>query len=401
MKKMLINVGFILCFVMLVGCNSSKINNEENSVSNIGNENVEEINNNLSDVEGKKLTSSTLSLFNPDVKESNYISIVAYDPYKAGSYGGDGHVVDNAILYVAEFDKDVYTNFFEDEYKTVASDSGFTYRHSLGTEDRVIPVVISTNSISSLSADVYNVTESKKYTCPEVKSKEILEGSIYGSDYNNPSWISGEGWIATPYDNIVKDIKILIAESDNEKFYLSVPLAESVKVDNSAVGKINEMVKNNKIKNSIYFLNTIDDFSSVEKYYGKEVELKKTLVYQDALATKISNDFGLNVRNKDYFKHLDNSYIKYSAYGSGSYLTDVSFSVKKKAIGYEQIYKLYSDNMYSYSIDNHEYEYIYSRETELIYVYKDKEFVGTIEVLYRGQKSNDAFKHLNELFGTK
>lgn len=385
-------VGGIVIFLIAKNSNnSSNVNNQ----ASISNENIEQ--------EVGLLTSSPLSLYNPNVKSSNYLSIVIYDPQKTRLSHGDKDILEDAIVVVTEFDRDIYPDFFKKPYKSILYDDDYVYPYSLGTDKKVVPVVICTNKIYEMTAEIWDIKpfeDNSEYDA-KVTNSEAVYGISFDKDYTDRFTICGDGWEATKYEKATSAINLLIASTSTRNYYMGVNLTEKLLMNNSDINKINQMVKNNNFENSIYFLKSSDDFSTVSKYYGKEVDLKNTIVYQDAMATQISNRFGLNVRDKDYFIHSDSTFIEYKAYGSDDYLVDVKFNAINKIMDYADTANYYKNNIYSYTIDGIKYEYIADNTNGIVFVFKETEYVGPISVCYRGKRSKDVFKHLNELFGTK
>lgn len=393
-------IGGVSIFLITKNSDNSGNTNNQGSMNSENVENSENKNESVEDNTGL-LTKSSLSLYNPDVKSSNYLSMIVYDPQKTRLSSGDKEILEDAIVVVTEFDKDIYSDFFKNYYKAIVNNN-FVYRYSLGTDKKAVSSVICTNKIDDMSATIYDIEllgNDSEYDA-KVTNSETINGSSFNKDYTNEFTIYADGWKATNYNEASSVIDLLIANTDTKNYYMSVNLTEKLSINNSNINKINQMVKNNNFENSVYFLKSSDDFSAVSKYYGQEIDLKNTVVYQDAIATQISNEFGLNVRDKDYFVHSDNTYIEYKAYGSDDYLIDIKFTGINKTMNYANTSSYYKDNTYSYTTDGIKYEYMADNTKGMIYVFKDTEYVGSIDVDYRGRSSTDSFKHLNELFGT-
>ena len=406
----LIILVLIIVFVVVVGAvsiilvvnNNSNNDNNESSI-NMGETNKPDNKNENNNENNGLLTKSTLSLYNPNVKSSNYLSMVVYDPQKTRLSSGDKDILEDTIVVVTEFDKDIYSDFFNNYYKAIVNNNNSVYRYSLGTDKKVISSVICTNNIDDISATIYDIeryNEGEQYYGKSTNA-EIINGSSYDKDYKNEYMIYGDTWKVTKRDEASSIVDLLIANTETKNYYMSVNITEKLLMNNSNINKIDQMIKNNNFENSIYFIKNSDDFSTVSKYYGKEIDLKNTIVYQDAIATQISNEFGLNVRDKDYFVHSDNVYIEYKAYGSEDYLVDIKFTGINKTMDYSEASNYYEDSTYSYNIDGIKYEYMANNTNGIVYVFKDTEYVGSIDVDYRGRSSTDSFKHRNELFGIK
>ena len=197
-------------------------------------------------------------------------------------------------------------------------------------------------------------------------------------------------------------IYLKVGEGDTENIYISMFLNQEVAFGNSFNAAIDNLVKNNEFKHTATLLKNTDNLNDIDGFYGPEVNLEETVFYQDILATKISNNYGLNLRNKDFFTIADTKFIKFKAYTSDDYLTEIIFEESKDGVGY----KFYDENLddvkFKYTdSDGNEFAYFAVSGQGKILVYKNKEYVGLIKINHRGGIPEDLFGELNYVFGTK
>ena len=400
---MVVSVISILSGVLLsVFSNDNKSSNDTNKQQETSK--VEE-----QEDENKLLTKAKLDLYN-DIKNSKYMSVVLYDPLKERQPSGDKKIFDKPIIVTYELEDNVQNAYTKNKFVITAEKkekASFKYFYSLMGNQHIAYCYVGTNVLEDGSIDL------------AVKAEEIngimfytntFGSSIitYDKDYVSSDDIYGSNFYAlnlAKFDNTVTStnrVGLKIPEIEEKNVYVYITLNDQISYGNSFVPTVESYINENKFKETISIIDNIDDLSSTFKVYGNKVDLNKTTFYQDIVAKNISEQYGLNLRNKDFFIHLDTTYMKFRAYGQDDYLTIVNFTPLLKPVDYNTISTTMPENKFSYKDkDGNQYEYFLEADKGTLYVFKNQECSGKIEVAHRGNTSKNVYEDLNYLFGTK
>jgi len=416
MKRLLV---ILLVLTMVLGCVACKSNTGGKdstsppvTSSTPGNDDPNNGKDNESDKDKKptnnRITSSKLDLYN-SINDSNYLTVVLYDPLKERQINGDKDSFDKAILVTYDLEENFKDSFLNNKFSVVAerkNEPSLIYYFGLMSNKYVAYCCISTNILND---GIFNIALKEKeengiyfYT-----NKTISSLSTIDKNYKNDYHIYSTNFKATDYSKLENKtstdiINLKIGETSEKNIYVSMKLKESVNYGNSFITTVENYIKDNNFRNTLTILDNVDDLDSVNKIYGKEIKLSNTIFYQDIIATKISNDYGLNLRNKDFFIHLDTMYIKFRAYGEDNYLTEVVFDCSKEDEDYTFISTTIPDNKFSYKDKNDtQYEYFIDESVGQLYVFKNQEYVGKLKVTHKGGVSKNLYSDLNYIFGIK
>lgn len=365
-----------------------------------------------STAESSKLTPAELSLYNKIDTSSVYLSSILYNPFEDGQGSGNSKDYNKVIISTYNIGEGEIEHFLKNDFlKTAKSTqkSALLYYFALEGKEKVIIQSTTTNYIKEGSMNFAYLDDTingiKRYKNNFVNSSSISDKS-YRNEYN----IYSTNWHATNYlklgesDN-VDMITLYIDEFDQDNnVTVNMHLINPVKYGNDFESTVNTLVQNNQFKETITLLNSDDNLQDINKVYGQAVNLENTVFYEDILASKISDTYGLNLRNKDFFTTLDTTYIKYGAYGDDDYRTQVLFDSPINNYGIESYDYLIenADDSFEYTdTTNNKFSYFANNTDGKVYVFKNENLVGTLVITHKGQASTDIFSDLNYIFGIK
>lgn len=386
-------VVIAVIIVLVMSGNNKKVESNNNGINT---------NNNTSTNDSsRKIKSADLDLYN-SITDSNYLSVVLYDPLKDRQQPGDKSNYDKSVVITYDLGENVKDSFINNGFKTVASESNsasLKYYFGLTNNKYVLYQATATTTLKDGSSWLGIVTKQDgdiTYFKDDSRNNLLTQNKNYKNDYA----VYGDNWYATNYqESEINQINIKLGESSDKDIFALVQLNTPVSYNNSFVDTVNNMVKNNEFKNTLTILNNTDDVTSVVNSYGKKIELNKTIFYQDLVSTIISNEYGLNLKNKDYFTSTDTMYIKYKAYTEDDYLTEIVFEYPNDDYEYDYAKQTATKDQFEYSYNNIKYSYFVDYKT--VYVYKNEKFVGKITITHKNKVPEDMFAELSYLFGTR
>lgn len=363
------------------------------------------------EVVSNQLTKADLSLYNT-MLDSRYLTVVMYDPLKDRNGAGDKNDFKNAILVTYDLGdglKDSLLKGFRQmaENKNTAS---LKYYYGLVANNAAIYQVTSSNKLTSASArfgekdiekdnvlfykNVHSATISTK-----VKETKSDDYNIYGTNfhtYSAKTYTDGRKSTDLIYLNVGE------IEDKTKNVSVAIRLNKSVPYGSTFVNTVENAIKAGDFKDTITLLEDTDNLGNVSKRFGKTVDLNSTIFYQDVIATEIAEKYGLNVRNKDFYLMTDAKYIVYKAYGEDNYLTEVKFVRSTTNYEYTTISSRLESSAFNYKdAEGNEYSYFADNTKGYLYVFKNQQYVGTLEVTHRIGASQDVFNHVNYIFGIK
>lgn len=239
------------------------------------------------------------------------------------------------------------------------------YKMALGCDKGWFDAFV--NSSDAESGDVY------------FNDKELIRGE-QGTDlfclpagYEDINFISGSNWVCYKFEAEADMINVKIGETSDENVYAKIQFTESLKIDDNLDKNIESMIQEGKVKNNITILNNVNDLGSVERIIGKKYDLTQASFLQDILAQKISNMYGLNLKNKDLdFIHLDPYYLIYRGFDAEGRTIEITFNYYPESSKYEYLDTSYEsfdkkfeeDSRYSYTdSEGNVYDYFWDIDT--------------------------------------
>lgn len=399
-RKIIIVVIVLILLIIIVGIlvinNETSQQHNNNSANNIDNkDNVD--NENL-----RKIKSGKLDLYN-DISDSNYLSIVLYDPLRDRQQSGDRSKYDKSIIVTYDLGENIKNDFINNSFKTMVLDSNSTslkYYFGITNGKYIVNQAVTTTKLQDGNVRLGLVT---KQDNDFFYYKNEGSNRISTFEKNNQSeyYIYGSNWckFIPDAEEEVDNISLKIAETEDNEIYVDMQLKNNAWYNNTFVETVNNMVLNNNFKNTVTIIENTDNLDSTVNVYGKELNLSETIFYQDLLSTIISNEYGLNLRNKDYFIHTDTLYVRYAAYTSDDYRTEIDFNIPYNEYDYNTAKSEILTDYFEYLYNGIKYSYFAKYGT--IYVYKNEKLVGALKVTHRGQIPQDIFSEVNYLFGTK
>ena len=353
------------------------------------------------------LGEAELSLYNPNAPEdTSLVTIVGYVPFREGRGVGTSELISDAAVLVVDFEEAIKNKMYYDPWQyVVVEELAFVYQLGLGNDKYSIANIKTTNDFEEVMAKCYTLT------APPEKLKEMCVGFIvdqyncigakYSKDFQSEFNLYGDNWYTSKSSSGKTDkVSINFKETENDIYYLSLNLDEKVAID---INTISQKVNDKAFRDSIVFLSDIDDLSSTTLTYGKEVDLRNTVFYQDAVAMQISNLCGLNLRNKDYFYCIDNTYIIWDLYDSDGYRVKVTYNAIERPYKHSKYAAYYesTENRIERVIGDDTYVYINYNEGKNVHVFKNGECTGYFTVEAANPTSRTTYENFNMLFGFK
>ena len=300
------------------------------------------------------------------------------------------------------------TTMLSDEWMKVTNSSNFLYNLALGSDTMAFYCIINNASFSDGDVSCSPIKEFQTINNKYMGVMESGVGTYLGysdKDYVSRWSIVTDTWSADWYADTTKSIDLKVGETDRENMYISIMLNEAVTKDEAGTAAINNAIANNDFYNSIIILGSSDDLKSVEKTYGQTYNLDEVSFIQDILAQKISNMYGLALKDKDVYLHWDTTYITYRTVVDGTKyeVTFDYFPGVRKHDGYHDLD--YTSMVLDYSIgyeDAKGFEYVdeagnkytYFVHPSEIIIFKNEKIIGVANTNQR-----DALDCIDKLFG--
>ncbi len=340
--------------------------------------------------------------FYSNVRDSQYLSFIMHNPDSPVLVGKKTEGTKPVILVydMKQSMKDDFTSPFN----TFVTINNFGYRFSVASDDFAIYDASSSAFFDSGYIHIanYEIKENKygeEYLSwvanPDKKGSSLLnyfalnekekdydytgKGSSVQliSDEDN-TWYSSillsDGEITS--DSIVEDLNIRVAKNDESNCYIHAPLKTPIPYDDST-GKTIADELHTLTKGDIRILDSLHDYDSVSETYGDtlDVNISDTVFYQDIIASKISENLGLNLKNKLEFYQTDTVYIRYIHTGNTDGV-QIDFAFENKDYTYEQFNDYGERSRYEYT-DSDGNKYSYFSSTSGIFIFKNGKFTHT------------------------
>lgn len=201
-------------------------------------------------------------------------------------------------------------------------------------------------------------------------------------------------------DTYVEDIYIRVAENEDYNYYFNASLETPILYDENITETIDSQLQTLTL-GDIRILDSIEDLDSVSAAYGEQsdVSLSDTVFYQDILASKISENFGLNIKDKMEFYRTDTLYIRYMHTGNEDGV-QIDFAYEVKDYPYSSFSDYSSGSKFEYE-DSDGNKFSYFSSTSGIYVYKNEEFTHAKIVLEKMDDEMKWYEALGQSFGIR
>lgn len=351
------------------------------------------------------ITPAEIDYYSP-CRESEYLSALIYDPLRDRWQTGGEKEYDKMIVataYIGEnrcFEEGVHWVFEQEDSNE--------YFYAVGSEELCFTVVATSNLITS-TALVHAGERDEQLEIKELEGYKVVPASVMASHmidcgayfYDNQYDLQGDGWytamICFEDDALIERAWVEIGTTpEGEEIYLVVQLDEPVE---PTVEAVEAALADNVSPYSYTMLEDTDDLQSVHQTLGDAVDLSQTIFYQDVIAEMVSEQYGLNLREKDYFEISDRNYVIYHAYTDDDYRTTVRFYREMKQEGLQEG----AEQVFAYTdLQGNTYEYWQPTEKQsFLHTYKNGAYTGSIEVKHRGRTPQNALGELNYLFGTR
>lgn len=340
--------------------------------------------------------------FYSDVRDSQYISFIMHNPDSPVLISKKTEGTKPAVLVydMKQSMKDDFNTPF-DTYVTI---NNFGYRFSVASDDFAIYDASSSAFWDSGYIHIanYEIKENKygeEYLSwvanPDKKGSSLLNYfALYEkeTDYDYTGKGSSVQFISDEYNSwyssillsdgevtsasIVENLNIRVAKNDESNYYIYAPLKTPIPYDNNTEKTIADGLQT-LTKGDIRILDSLDDFDSVSETYGDtlDVNISDTVFYQDIIASKISENLGLNLKNKLEFYQTDTVYIRYMHTGNTDGV-QIDLAFENKDYTYEQFNDYGNRSRYEYT-DSNGNKYSYFSSTSGIFIFKNEEFTHT------------------------
>lgn len=340
--------------------------------------------------------------FYSEVRDSQYISFIMHNPNSPVLVSKKTEGTKPVVLVydMKQSMKDDFTTPF-DTYVTI---NNFGYRFSVASNDFAIYDASSSAFFDSgyIHIAKYEIKENKygeEYLSwvenPDKKGSSLLnyfalnekekdydytgKGSSvqFISDEDN-SWYSSilisDGEVTS--NSIVENLNIRVAQNEESNCYIYAPLKTPIPYDNNTEKTIADGL-HTLTKGDIRILDSLDNYDSASETYGDtlDVNISDTVFYQDIIASKISENLGLNLKNKLEYYQTDTVYIRYIHTGNTDGV-QIDFAFENKDYTYEQFNDYGKRSRYEYT-DSDGNKYSYFSSTSGIFIFKNEKFTHT------------------------
>ena len=408
----LITLTIAMVFSM-VACGGDETNetkpiiNSEQAGDATGDNNVENAhtqdddNANTNKGETNHLVVSELDLYGKINEDSQYVAAVVHN----------GNIESSDIeaakkTYVAIYDMGepiCETEMLNGEWVKCANQNNFLYHFGVGGRNGMFVCIINNTNWEDGTADLYLVDKFDTNDITWLGDSEYSVITSSSKTYTDEYYIYGDGWEASAFDDEIERVQVRIGETEEDYFYIQAFLNNTVSKGDGVEEKITQALENNEIKNSIVVLNNSDNINDVDYTIGEERDLTEASFLQDILANKISNAYGLNLKDKDVELHMDTRYITYRGCDEDGERVVVSFDYYEGSNEYYDFKPTY-DDMIEFEMFNDMFEYTdaegdhyaYFATTGQLYIHKNGEMVGAAKT-----NTDDVFVALSGLFGIR
>lgn len=366
-----------------------------------------------------------LDLYN-ELKDSQYVSVIMHNPESkviiSQKTEGTKPVV---LVYDMESSmKDTFTSPF-DTYVTI---NNFGYRFTIANDKYAIydggsSTVFNDGYTHIAEFEIKENKSGEKYLswiptpgnddhallnyfglCEKEKNYDYTAkgSSVQFISNEDNSWYSSillsDGEIMP--DTYVKNIYIRVAENEDYNYYLHANLETPILYDENITETIDNQLQTLTL-GDVRILDSIEDLNSINTSYGKQldVNLSDTVFYQDILASKISENFGLNLKDKMEFYRTDTLYIRYMHTGSEDGV-QIDFAYEVKDYPYSSFSDYSNASKFEYT-DSDGNKFSYFSSTSGIYVYKNEEFTHAKIVLEKMDDDMKWYEALGQSFGIR
>lgn len=311
--------------------------------------------------------------------------------------------------------KDVFLTPFD----TYVDINDFAYRFSVsGDKYSVIDATTTSDPGKGLThIAVYEEKEDKKGNLyhswvgdPDEEGRSLL--SYYAlsekdKDYNYNTktdlvcYISDEdnSWYSSMYINrenaVANSIFIRFHEDTDSNYYIYAPIANPVPYNDDTASVISASLKDLP-EGNIRITDGNEITGKVSADYGSHYDIgfEDTVFYQDIVASKISVNYGLSLKDKSYYYETENLYIEYR---NGS--ITVKFKYESDDLQYSDYSSVKEENRYEYTDkDGNKYSYFYKNGETVIF--KNEKFTNTTIDIAR-TKDMKWYEALGSVFGIR
>lgn len=366
-----------------------------------------------------------IDLYN-ELKDSQYVSLILHDPESRVRMGNKSDGTKPVVLvYDMETSmKDTFTSPFE-TYVTINS---FGYRFAIANDNYAIYDVrasaVYEDGFTHIAqfeekldknGDTYlswvENPEKKNYSLLdyfslETKSKDYdytkKTSTIQLISDENNSWYSmiylTDGEISP--ETHVENIYIRLAENEEYNYYMYAPLKNPLLCEANVTETINNRLSSLSTADTIV-LDTIEELGSVNSVHGEQfdVNLSDTVFYQDILASKISANYGLNLKDKTEFYWTESTYIEY-IHTDNETGASIAFTYESDNTDYSE-FSDYSDAIKFEYTDSDGNKFSYFSSTSGVYIFKNEEFTHTKICFQKIDDEMKWYEALGQSFGIR
>lgn len=366
--------------------------------------------------DAKELSVCDVDCFSP-CKESKYLSFLLYNPdasFQLFSYDKDNHpekivatipIAENDILNddfsYAYDDEDGYFNCVRVQDMFIPRSNTYEVYSIWFTPELALNLCTSTGNqqeFDEIDRPLYEITKAASPSLIADKYSDETEG--VNSEYGEYSF--GDGWgYYIPADEMpttTSSLYIPLSKgTDDSTLYGKMFLPEEIPFNDeslttaAAQGNFTDACSYSAIED-------IDQIDNVQATIGNAPKLSETVFYQDLIAHYVSENYGLNLRDKNAYMQTDPDYIEYSTMGYhvdiAAYHSDVPEKVKELSVE-SFSYTDKEGTEYSY--------YIHDKEPTdsvfFVYIFRDDVITGRLSIDVA--KEQDVISMLGNFFGRR
>lgn len=342
----------------------------------------------------ENLTPSDIDFYGEINEDSPYIAAVVHNGNIEES---DDGISDKTYITVYDIGQALNeTQSLTDDWANAISNRHYLYNFCIAGKNGVFTCITNVREWKN-GVVQFNTTDNANAEIIPIGQHEWSKTRFYEKSFERDSYLKSENWLADIYEDIIYSAHIKVGETEHENAYIQAFFKEPIVKNDNLQSEIQKALDNNEIKHSIIILNNSDEITDINRTIGKEYDLTQVSFLQDIIAYKISNAYGLNLKNKNVEIRSDIDYLRYSGYNEND----------EHIVSFEPI-ENYEDNMYLLEdmFDNYpnnfEYTdsdsntYNYFVNGEQFYIYKNGQKIGAGRA-----NTDDAFIALSGLFGIR
>lgn len=355
-----------------------------------------------------------------DVNDSRYMSLVLHNPESTAKVGSKTDAT-KPIVIVYDMESSLKSAFDTpfDNYVTI---NDYIYRYAVaGDKYAVYDARSSADFLEGFTHIVQyesKVTDAgEKYLSwvphPDRENRCVLdyfstENEDIDFEYNQETtanrYIADENvtWytFASLKDGLIDKIYVRVANDDDYNYFVYVPLKTPITYGEDTIAYITEKL-DELCAGYTCIAGSLKGDIVAEETFGTAYtgSLNDTVFYQDIVASKISENYGLNLKNKMNFYWTEASYIEY-LHSNNTNGVSLKFKYDGEDYEYEDYLSFSDKNRYEYTDEDGD-KYSYFNSKGGVVIFKNEKFTNTKILIGKVDENMSWIGAISQLFGIK